>query len=111
MKNFFIRRDQDLSHRMQMLRCYVFPIIQYGCESWILKISLENSIEAFEMFVYRRILRIFWFEKIRNAEVLSRMQINNELMLTIKKRKLKYYGYIITETNNVTNLCVMSLKK
>lgn len=92
MKSFFIRRDLDLRLRIRMLRCYVFSILLYGCESWTLNPSLEKRIETFEMYLYRRILRISWTERVRNTEVLNQMKKNKELMLTIKERKLRYIG-------------------
>ena len=95
MKNLFIRRDLDLSLKIRMLRCYVFPILLYGCECWTLNPLLEKRIEAFEMYLYRRILRISWIERVRNIEVLDKMHKNKELMSTIKERKLRYIGHLM----------------
>ena len=91
----FIRRDLDLSLKIRMLRCYVFPILLYGCECWTLNPLLEKRIEAFEMYLYRRILRISWIERVRNIEVLDKMHKNKELMSTIKERKLRYIGHLM----------------
>ena len=95
MKNFFIRRDLDLKLRIRMLRCYVFPVLLYGCECWTLNPLLEKRIEAFEMYLYRRILRIPWIDRITNIDVLDRMHKNKELMSTIKERKLTYIGHLM----------------
>lgn len=85
----------SLELRLRMLRCYVFPILLYGSESWTLDISLENKIEAFEMYLYRRILRISWVDRVTNAEVLERMSKSKELLDTVKERKIQYLGHVM----------------
>ncbi|KAH1028575.1 hypothetical protein HUJ05_001920 [Dendroctonus ponderosae] len=94
MKNFLFKRYLDLGLRIRMLRCYVFPIL-YGCASWTINPSLQKRIAAFEMDLYRTILHIALIERVRNTEVLNRIQKNKELMLTIKERKLRYIGHIV----------------
>lgn len=95
MKKFFTRSDLSLSLRLRMIRCYVFPILLYGCECWTLDPNTEKKIEAFEMYIYRRILRIPWTKRITNAEVLQRMNTNKELLLTLKERKIEYFGHVM----------------
>ena len=74
MKKLFVRSDLSLQLRMRMIRCYVFSILLYGCESWTLDQYIEKRIDAFEMYIYRRLLRIPWVLKISNEEVLHRMK-------------------------------------
>lgn len=69
-----------------------FSVLLYGCESWTLDPVTEKTIEAFEMYLYRRMLRIAWVQRITNNEVLNRMQKQKELLLTIKVRKTQYYN-------------------
>lgn len=95
MRRFFVRSDLSLGLRVRMVRCYVFSVLLYGCESWTLDMSLEKKINAFEMYIYRRILRISWTQRITNEEVLNRMRKQRELMLTIKERKTRYIGHIM----------------
>ena len=64
-------------------------------EAWTLKKIDTKRIEPFEMWMYRRILRISWAEKVTNVEVLRRMQKEKELVFTIKKRKLQYLGHVM----------------
>lgn len=78
-----------------MLRCYVFPILLYGVESWTLNEDMCRKLEAFEMWLYRRILRIPWTDRVTNEEVLRRMKKNREILTTIKARKLQYLGHIM----------------
>ena len=95
MRNFFTRRDLSLDLRMRMVRCYVFSVLLYGCESWTLDPGIEKNIEAFEMYIYRRMLRIPWVEKVTNMEVLGRMCKSVELLLTLKERKTRYIGHVM----------------
>ncbi|KAL0838470.1 hypothetical protein ABMA28_016600 [Loxostege sticticalis] len=78
-----------------MLRCYIWPILLYGCESWTIKEDLRKRVEAFEMWAYRRMLSISWIDKVTNDEVLRRVQQKRELLQTIKQRKVGYLGHII----------------
>ncbi|KAL1447433.1 hypothetical protein WDU94_013960 [Cyamophila willieti] len=95
MKNFFVRNDLSLGLRIRMIRCYIFSILLYGCESWTMNLAMEKRIEAFEMYLYRRILKISWMQKIMNVEVLNHMQKEKELLQTIKERKIQYLGHIL----------------
>lgn len=95
MKTLFTRSDLSLELRIRMVRCYVFSVLLYGCESWTLNPSLEKNLEAFEMYLYRRILRISWVQRVTNEEVLRRMGKQKELLLTIKHRKTSYIGHVM----------------
>lgn len=95
MRQFFVRSDLSLELRVRMVRCYIFSVLLYGCESWTLDTSIEKKIDAFEMYIYRRILRISWVQRVTNVAVLNRMCKQKELMLTIKERKTRYIGHIM----------------
>jgi len=66
----------------------VFSVLLYGVESWTLNGAITKKIEAFELWLYRRILKIPWTVRITNAEVLRRMKTDTELVNTIKITKL-----------------------
>ena len=95
MRDLFVNRGLTLQLRMRLLRCYVFPVLTYGCESWTFNPEMERRIDAFEMYLYRRILRISWMERRTNIDVLNTMGKSRELMRTIKERKLQYIGHIM----------------
>uniref|UniRef100_A0A8D8L8K4 Craniofacial development protein 2 n=1 Tax=Cacopsylla melanoneura TaxID=428564 RepID=A0A8D8L8K4_9HEMI len=94
-KNLFCGHEIKLSLKLRMLRCYVFSVLLYGVESWTLTETIMKKIEAFEMWTYRRILKIKWTDKITNEEVLRRLNKDKEILFTIKKRKLEYFGHIV----------------
>ena len=78
-----------------MTKYYVWSLLPYACNTWTLSKQMEAMIEAFEMWSYRRIMRISWKEMKSNAEVLKMIGLKNtELVLSIKKKKLAYYGHV-----------------
>lgn len=95
MKTLLANRNLSLELRIRILRCYVFPVLLYGCESWTIDATTEKRIEAFEMYAYRRMLRISWTEHKSNIEVMHQMGKHKELLTTIKERKLEYLGHIM----------------
>ena len=68
--------------------------LMYGSETWTLNKQLEDRIDAFEMWVYRRIGRTSWKEKKTNKEVLKTLNMKKELLREIKIRQIKYFGHI-----------------
>lgn len=95
MKVFLANRDLDLALRTRLLRCCVFPVLLYGCESWTLDPGMERRIDAFEMYAYRRMLRVSWTEHKTNVHILQMMKKDKELLLTIKERKIQYLGHVM----------------
>jgi Reverse transcriptase (RNA-dependent DNA polymerase) len=94
MKKFLTCPDLNLELRLRFTRCYIFPILLYGVESWTLTKETTNRIQAFEFWIYRRLLRISWIDKISNKKVLELMNKELDLTFSIKKRKLEYLGHI-----------------
>lgn len=95
MKTLFTSRDLTLDTKVRLLRCYVFSVLLYGVETWTLTEASCKKLEAFEMWLYRRMLRISWKQKKTNHEVLQRMKKETEIMKTVKIRKLQYLGHIM----------------
>ena len=95
MKKPLTSRNIRLELRLRMVKCYVFPIVLYGMEGWTLTRKLEEKINAFEMWVYRRMLRISWRDHISNIDVLSQMNTQQSLLPSIKKRKLLYFAHVM----------------
>lgn len=95
MGKLFKSRDLPLNTKMRILRCYVFSTLLYGVESWTLSESSCKKLEAFELWLYRRVLRISWVDHVTNEEVLRRMRKEKEILYQVKKRKLEYLGHIM----------------
>jgi len=75
MSKIFKCHDFSLSTNIRILRCYIFPILLYGVETWTLTEALSKKIEASEMWLYRQILNISWTDRLFNVCVLQRMQM------------------------------------
>lgn len=88
-------RELNLKTRIRLLRCYVFSVLLYGVESWTVTEASSKKLEAFEMWLYRRMLRIPWTAHMTNREVLERMEKEKEIMNSVKRRKLEYLGHIM----------------
>lgn len=95
MKKILCGRDLNHELKIRLMRCYVMSILFYGMETWTLKKMDSRKLEAFELWMYRRILKIPWVDRITNAEVMRRMCKEKEIISTIKKRKLQYLGHIM----------------
>ncbi|KAI5746880.1 hypothetical protein M8J77_008501 [Diaphorina citri] len=95
MKRILCSRDLSLNLRTRLLKCYVFSVLLYGVEAWTLNKASEKRLQAFEMWTYRRMLRISWTDHVTNLEVLRRMGKEPEILHEVKKRKLSYLGHIM----------------
>uniref|UniRef100_A0A8D8W5N2 Craniofacial development protein 2 n=2 Tax=Cacopsylla melanoneura TaxID=428564 RepID=A0A8D8W5N2_9HEMI len=95
MSAVFKTHNLNLDTKMRILRCYVFSVLLYGVESWTLNEAISKKLNAFEMWLYRRMLKIPWTDKVTNVEVLRRMKKEQEIMNTIKCRKMQYLGHIM----------------
>ena len=80
--------------------CYVFSVVSYGCETWTYSKAIDHKINAFEMWCYRRMLRISWTSHTTNIDVLQKMGVKETTMLNnLKDRKLSYAGHIMRNTS------------
>ena len=72
----------------------MFSIALYACETWTLKKSDRQKLLAFEMYCYRRVLRISWMDKVTNKEVRNRIHAQEDIIQMIMRRKLNLFGHI-----------------
>ena len=87
----------ELSLRKRTLKCYIWSTLLYGAETWTLSQSLKNKIEAFEMWCYRRMLKISYTEHVSNDVVLIFAGAKRTLLKLCLKRKLEYFGHFVRE--------------
>ncbi|MBV2145157.1 MAG: hypothetical protein KTM48_00180, partial [Wolbachia endosymbiont of Pissodes strobi] len=85
--------DFDLNLRIRFTKCYVWSVLLYGIECWTLKVNTMNRLEAFEMWVYRRTLKVPWTARKTNEEIL-RIGGERELLDTIKCRNTAHLGHV-----------------
>ena len=86
--------DVQLKTKLDLLRVCVFSRLLYAAETWTLKSVDERRLLAFEMKCYRRLLKIRWQDKVTNASIRERLQRNETVVDTVKRRKLQLFGHI-----------------
>ena len=75
--------------------CFVWSVALYGAETWTLRQNEQNELEAFEMWILRRMERVKWADKIKNAVVLERMGEGKVILELIKNRKRNWLGHCL----------------
>ena len=81
----------------------IFPVVIYGCESWTIKKAEHQRIDAFELWCWRRLLRVPWIARRSNQSILKEISPEG-LML---KLKLKYFGHLMGRTNSLENTLML----
>lgn len=94
-KKILTSHDVQINTKIRYTKCYVWTVLMYASETWTLKAIDERRLQAFEMWLYRRILRIPWSDRISNREVLRRIDQECHLVTTIKQRKIAYLGHLM----------------
>ena len=79
----------------------VFPVVTYGCESWTIKKSEYWSIDAFELWYWRRLLRVPWTAKRSNKSILKEINPEYSLERLMLKLKLQYFGHLMWRTDSL----------
>ena len=85
-------RDITLSTKVRLVKAMVFPVVMYGCESWTIKKAESQRIDAFELWYWRRLLRIPWTARRSNQSILK--EISSEYSLEGLMLKLKLYYFV-----------------
>ena len=92
-------RDSILPTKFYLVKAMVFPVVMYGCESWTIKKAEHQRIDAFELWCWRRLLRVPWTARRLSQSILK--EINPEYWLEglMLKRKLQYFGHLMRRTD------------
>ena len=83
------------SNSRALLKCLVWPVVVYGCESWAQKKDDDNKIQAAEMCFFRRLLRVSWKDRRTNVSVLEQLDVERTILTLINRRKKKYLEHAI----------------
>ena len=94
MKQIFLSKQISVDLKKRMVKCYIYSTLLYGAETWTLNKDLMRQIEAFEMWIYRRLGHISWQQKKTNEEVLRIVNGKKELLHDLARRQMKYFGHI-----------------
>ena len=93
--SIFKSRDITLLTKVRLVKAMVFPVVMYGCESWTLKKAERRRIDAFELWCWRRLLRIPWTARTSNQSILEEINPGISLEGMILKLKLQYFGHFM----------------
>ena len=88
-------RDITLPTKVHLVKAMVFPVVMYGCESWTIKKAKCQRIDTFELWCWRRLLRVPWTAKRSNQSILNEISPGYSLEGLMLKLKLQYFGYLI----------------
>ena len=91
--SIFKSRDITLPKIVHLVRAMVFPVIMYGCESWTIKKSEHRRIDAFELWCWKRLLRVPWTARIANQPILKEISPEYSFEELMLKLKLQYSGH------------------
>ena len=94
-------RDISLPTKVHLIKAMVFPVVMYGCESWTIKKAECQRIEAFELWCWRRLLRVLWTSRIWNQSILKEISPDYSLERLMLKQKLQYFGHLIWRADSL----------
>ena len=93
--SIFKSRDITLPTKVRLFKAMVFPVVMYGCEIWTVKKAERRRIDAFELWCWRRLLRVPWVARRSNQSILKEISPGHSLEGLMLKLKLQYFGHLI----------------
>ena len=94
-------RDITLSTKVCLVKAMVFPVVTYGCESWTIKKAECRGIDIFELWCWRRLLRVPWVARRSSWSILKEISPEYSLARLMLKLKLQYFGHLIRRTDSL----------
>ena len=87
--------------KVRLVKAMVFPVVMYGCESWTVKKAERRRIDAFELWCWRRLLRVPWMTKGSNQSILKEISPGCSLEGMMLKLKLQYFGHLVQRVDSL----------
>ena len=97
--SIFKSRDVTLPTKVRLVKAMVFPVVMYGCESWTVKKAERRRIDAFELWCWRRLLRVPWTARRSNQSILKEISPGCSFEGLMLKLKLQYFGHLMQRAN------------
>ena len=94
-------RDITLPTKVRLVKAMVFPVVRYGCESWTVKKGERQRIDAFELWCWRRLLRVPWTARRSNQCILKEISPGCSLVGLMLKLKFQYFGHLTRRTDSL----------
>ena len=104
LESIFKSRDITLPTKVCLVKAMVFPVVMYGCESWILKKAERQRIDAFELWCWRRLLRAPWTAWRSNQSILKEISPRCSLEGVVLKLELQYFGHLMGRVDSLERL-------
>ena len=99
--SIFKSRDIALLTTIHLAKAMVFPVVMYGCESWTIRKAACQRIDAFELWCWRRLLRVPWTARRSNQSILKEINPEYSLKGLMLKLKLQYFGHLMGRTDSL----------
>ena len=99
--SIFKSRDVTLPTKICVVKVMVFPVVTYGCESWTIKKAEQESIDAFELWCWKRLLRVPWTSRRSNQSILKEICPEYSLEGLLLMLKLQYFGHLMRRTDSL----------
>ena len=100
-------RDITLSTKVHLVKAMVFPVVTYGCESWTIKKTEHQRIDAFELWCWRRRLRVPWTARRAKQSIIKEISPEYSLEELMLKLKLQYFGHLMQRTDYLEKSLVL----
>ena len=104
-------RDITLPTKVRLVKAMVFPVVMYGCESWTIKKAECWKIDAFELWCWKRFLRVLWTARRSNKSMVKEISAEYSLEGLMLKLKLQYFGYLMWRTDSLEKTLILERLK
>ena len=105
--SIFKSRDITLPTKVRLVKAMVFPVVMYGCESWTVKKAKCRRIDAFELWCWRRLLKVPWTARRSNQSILKEISPGISLGGMMLKLKLQYFGHLMQRVDLLENTLML----
>ena len=106
----FKSRDITLPTKVRLVKAMVFPVVVYGCESWTVKKAEHRRLDAFELWCWRRLLRVPWTARRSNQSILKEISPGISLKRMMLKLKLQYFGHLMWRVDSLEKTLMLKLQ-
>ena len=100
-------RDITLPTNVHLVKCMVFPVVMYRCESWTIKKAECRIIDAFELWCWRRLMRVPWTTRRSNQSILKEISPEYSLEELMLKLKLQYFGHLMRRNDSFEKILML----
>ena len=105
--SIFKSRDITLPTKVLLIKAIVFPVVMYGCKSWTIKKAEHRRIDAFELWCWRRLLRVPWTARTSNQSILEEISPGCSLEGLMLKLKLQYFGHLMPRVDSLERTLIL----